>query len=122
MSAPESPGPEALPPEPAVAPEDEGPLEARVREVAHDANDALNGISDALGLTEKVERHPYGAVAAALGLGYVVGGGLFTPTTVRLVKLGLKLASVPLVRDRLVDAAEVAVDHLVNGAARPPQE
>lgn len=122
MSAPETAGPEALPPEAPAAAEDEGTLEARVREVAHDANDALNGISDALGLTARVEKHPYAAVAAALGVGYVVGGGLFTPTTVRLVKLGLKLASVPLVRDRLVDAAEVAVDHLVNGAQKPPQE
>jgi hypothetical protein len=122
MSAPETAGPEALPPESPAPAEGEGTLEARVREVAHDANDALNGISDALGLTERVEQHPYGAVAAALGLGYVVGGGLFTPTTVRLVKLGLKLASVPLVRERLVEAAEVSVDHLVNGAQKPPQE
>ncbi len=119
MSAPDD---AAAPLEPEISEPGEGTLDARVRALAHDANDALNGMSDALGLTEKVERHPYGIVAAALGLGYVVGGGLFTPTTVRLVQLGLKLASVPLVKSRLMDAAEIAVDHVVNGAKPPSQE
>ena len=38
-----------------------------------------------------VRRHPYGTVAAALGIGYALGGGIFTPLTSRLVRLGLRI-------------------------------
>lgn len=82
----------------------------QLMDLAKNANSALNGLSDAIGLTEKVEKNPYGMIAAALGVGYVVGGGLFTPTTARLVRMGMKLASVPMVRDRLLDVAESALD------------
>lgn len=113
MSAPipES-GPAAGGPQPFPAEE----LKQTVEHFAKDANSALNGVADAVGLTEKVARQPYGMVLAALGLGYVVGGGLFTPTTMRLVRLGMKLASVPPIRDRLLDLAESAVDSVVQNA------
>ena len=75
---------------------------------------AINGVADAVGLTEKVEKNPYAMVGAALGLGYVVGGGLLTPTTMRLLKLGFKLASITPVRNQLLDAAEELVDGLVS--------
>ena len=91
-------------------------LKQTVEHLAKDANSALNGIADAVGLTEKVDRAPYAMVAAALGVGYVVGGGLFTPTTMRLLRLGLKLASVPPIRERLLDLAESAVDSVVQNA------
>jgi hypothetical protein len=82
----------------------------QVAEVLQNANSAINGVADAVGLSEKVEKAPYGMVAAALGVGYVLGGGLFTPTTFRLLRLGMKLASIPAVRDKLLDVAEAAVD------------
>jgi hypothetical protein len=48
----------------------------------------------------RAKAHPYGAVAAAIGLGYVLGGGLFTRLTARLLKAGVRvgadLATVPL--------------------------
>ncbi len=103
-----APPPEAAPEtEPRTAGEDV--LEG-LESLAKNANAALNGLSDAAGLTPKVDAHPYGMVAAALGVGYVVGGGLFTPTTLRLVRMGMKLASLPMVRDRLLDVAEAAID------------
>lgn len=82
----------------------------QVAEVLHNANSALNGVADAVGLTEKVEKSPYGMVAAALGIGYVLGGGLLTPTTFRVLRIGMKLAAIPAVRDKLLDVAEAAVD------------
>ncbi len=91
-----------------------------VRQVAHNTNDALNGLSDAAGLTPRVQESPYGMLAAALGVGYVVGGGLFTPTTARLIRLGMKLAAIPLVRDRLLDAAEGAVDGILRATTEAP--
>lgn len=89
-----------------------------VVELAKDANSALNGVADAVGLTEKVEKAPYAMLAAALGVGYVVGGGLFTPTTTRLLRLGMKLASIPQVRERLLDVAEAAIDGVLAKSAK----
>lgn len=86
----------------------------QVTEVLQNANSALNGVADAVGITEKVEQSPYGMVAAALGVGYVLGGGLFTPTTFRVLRIGMKLASIPAVRDRLLDVAESAVDGILS--------
>lgn len=97
-------------------------LGEQVAALAHDANSALNGVSDALGLTERVEKNPYGMLAAALGAGYVVGGGLFTPTTARLLRIGLKLASVPVVKERLLDLAEAAVDGVLAQTKKPDGE
>lgn len=96
-------------------------LGEQLKELAHNANSALNGVSDAVGLTEKVEQSPYGMVAAALGVGYVLGGGLFTPTTMRLLRLGAKLAAIPAVRDRLLDVAEATVDGLVSRMQEPEE-
>jgi hypothetical protein len=89
-----------------------------VVELAKNANSAINGVADAVGLTPKVEQAPYAMVAAALGIGYVVGGGLFTPTTARLFQLGMKLAAVPAVRDRLLDVAEGVIDGVLQQAKK----
>lgn len=96
---------------------DESPLEPLIA-VAKDANSALNGISDAVGLSDKVEKQPYGMVAAAVGIGYVIGGGLLTPTTMRLARLAMKLAAVPPVRDRLIEVAEALVDGVLAQAQK----
>jgi hypothetical protein len=92
----------------------------QVTEALQNANSALNGVADAVGLTERVQQSPYGMVAAALGVGYVLGGGLFTPTTLRVLRLGMKLAAIPAVRDRLLDVAESAVDQVL--ASQPKNE
>lgn len=97
-------------------------LGERLKALAHDANAALNGVADATGLTEKVEANPYGMMAAALGVGYVLGGGLFTPTTMRLLRMGARLATIPLVRDKLLDMAEAAIDGLVSQRKKQPPE
>ena len=101
------------------APPEEMPIPSldSVKELAKDANSALNGLSDAVGLTEHVEKAPYAMIGAALGVGYVIGGGLFTPTTARLIRMGMKLAAIPQVRDRLLDVAEAAIDGVMSNAA-----
>ena len=94
-----------------VTPEPESqPVLETIKGLAKDANSAVNGVSDAVGLTEQVERAPYAMIGAALGAGYILAGGLFTPTTTRLLRLGMKLAQIPQVRDRLLDVAEAAID------------
>jgi hypothetical protein len=52
-----------------------------------------------------VRDHPVGALATAVGVGYAVGGGLFTRLTSRLVqvafRLGVKLALLPMLEREL---------------------
>jgi len=75
--------------------------------------DSFTDLGDALDIKGRVDRHPFGTVAAALGIGYVLGGGLFTPLTGRIVRLGvrigMRLAVLPLFRQeiaQLVDSIE----------------
>ena len=75
--------------------------------------DSFSDLGDALDVKGRVDRHPYGTVAAALGIGYVLGGGLFTPLTGRIVRMGvrigMRLAVLPLLRQeiaQLVDTIE----------------
>jgi len=69
--------------------------------------DSFSDIGDALDIKGRVERHPFGTVAAALGIGYVLGGGLFTPLTGRIVRLGvrigMRLAVLPLLKQEMAE-------------------
>ena len=60
-------------------------------------------------LKGQVNRHPYGTVAAALGIGYALGGGIFTPLTSRLVRLGLRVgiraALLPILKTQISELA-----------------
>jgi len=63
---------------------------------------------------QMVDEHPWRAVGVALGAGYVLGGGLLTPLTGRLLygvlRIGLRLAALPLIRDELMSLVESATD------------
>jgi len=84
------------------------------REFYDEARDATEGLAEAVDLKGRVGRNPYGMVALALGTGYLLGGGLFTKTTGRLFRLGLKVAAVPMVRDELLTFAETAIDGVLD--------
>jgi hypothetical protein len=81
--------------------------------------EAASDFVTALDVRRRVHEHPYGALAAAAGLGYVLGGGLFTRLTARLLKVGARvgaaLATVPSLV-RAVDALAAA-----NRARRQPR-
>ena len=72
---------------------------AELRGTAADFGRALN-------LRGRTQRHPYLMVAASAGLGYLLGGGLFTRTTARLLGVASRVAALPLVRSELVSLAE----------------
>jgi hypothetical protein len=76
-----------------------------------DARGAVTDLSDSIDLKGRMERNPYAMLAAAAGVGYVLGGGLFTPLTARIVRLGVRLAALPFVKDELVGMAESALDN-----------
>jgi ElaB/YqjD/DUF883 family membrane-anchored ribosome-binding protein len=48
-----------------------------------------------------VQERPLAAVAAAFGVGYLLGGGLFTRTTGRLIGLGWRLGGMALAKQVL---------------------
>jgi hypothetical protein len=73
------------------------------------ARGAVTDLNETLDIKGRVERNPYGMVAAAIGVGYVLGGGLFTPLTARIIKLGVRLAMLPFVKDELLGMAETAL-------------
>lgn len=83
-----------------------------------DARGAVSDLSSTLDLKGRVQRNPYGTIAAAIGVGYLLGGGLFTPLTARIVRLGMRLAAVPLVKDELLSMAESALQGFSAGANR----
>jgi hypothetical protein len=47
-------------------------------------------LRDGFDLQGRVQRNPYGMVAGALAVGYVLGGGLFTRLTERVVGAALR--------------------------------
>ena len=96
-------------------------LGKRIEKVGHTAEhvwdrtrDSVSDIRDALDIPGRVERHPYGTVAAAVGIGYVLGGGLFSPLTASIVRLGvrigLKLAVLPLLKQEMAELVETLDD------------
>lgn len=79
------------------------------QQLIDDTRGAVADIGQRLDLRGRVERNPYGMLVAAVGVGYVLGGGLFTPLTGRILKLGLRLAALPIVKDELMGMAEAAL-------------
>jgi hypothetical protein len=80
---------------------------------AHE-REAIAKVEEAVDLRGHVDRHPYGTVVAAVGAGYVLGGGLFTALTARLLRTGLRLAVrlavIPVLERELVGLAESMVE------------
>ncbi|MCI0574432.1 MAG: hypothetical protein L0Y66_27175 [Myxococcaceae bacterium] len=87
-----------------------------------DARGAVDELNASLDLKGRVERNPYAMVAAAFGVGYLLGGGLFTPLTARVVRLGVRLAALPFVKDELIRMAEVALENVKASRASPTGE
>jgi len=78
--------------------------------------ETMTDLKERLDIEGRVSRNPYGMMAAALGVGYVLGGGLFSPLTGRLVsfgmRMGLKLAAIPFLENELRGLSE----SMLNGA------
>lgn len=91
---------------------------ADAQQLWSNARGAVTDLRDTMDLRGRVERNPYLMVAAALGVGYVLGGGLFTRTTGRLLRLGVRLAALPMVKDELLGMAEAVMHGVEVGASR----
>ena len=99
------------------------------QELLTEARDTVSDLRKTLDLTARMERHPYAMLAAAAAVGYVLGGGLFTSATARLVRLGIKLAAFPLIKNELFNLAESSLAGFgasggseASGSTGPPSE
>lgn len=84
----------------------------RLLSAVEEARESINTtIED---VRERVQKQPVKTLALAVGAGYVVGGGLFTPLTGRLfytgLRIALRLAALPLVREELMALVEAISD------------
>ena len=87
-------------------------IESSAQHLLEEAKGVMSDLRDTLDLRSRVERHPYGTLLAAAAVGYLLGGGLFTSLTGNLVRLGLRLAAVPLIKDELMNLAQSALSGL----------
>lgn len=71
---------------------------------------------ESLDIPGRVRRNPYGTILAAAGAGYVLGGGLFSPLTARIIRFGIRIATLPILRDKLLNAAQSVLE----GLPKPP--
>ena len=90
----------------------------RVSDTAQEAwtrtRDTVSELKERLDVDGRVRRHPYGMMAAAVGVGYVLGGGFFSPLTARLfrtaLRLGVRLAAIPFLENEIRGFAEAVVE------------
>jgi len=64
-------------------------------------------LRETLDIKGRLKRNPYGMVAGALGMGFVLGGGLFTRITARIVGAGLRIglmAALPILEKQIAQA------------------
>jgi hypothetical protein len=79
-------------------------FEANARRRAKDAGTVL---CETLDIRSRIERNPYGMLAGALSIGFVLGGGLLSRFTARIVGAGLRIglmASIPVIEKAIVQA------------------
>jgi hypothetical protein len=83
-----------------------------VRGLASEISSAAKEIRAKVDLGPMVQEHPFRTVLIAAGVGYVLGGGLFTPLTGTLVRVGARAMLLPMLRNQL--------SNLAAGAAQEP--
>ena len=67
-------------------------------------DDSSGTLREVLDIEGRLRRNPYGMVAGALVVGFVMGGGLFTRLTARIAGAGLRMglaAAWPLLQQEL---------------------
>jgi hypothetical protein len=67
-------------------------------------DDTPGTLREVLDIEGRLQRNPYGMVASALAIGFVMGGGLFTRLTARIAGVGLRIglaAAWPLLQQQL---------------------
>lgn len=61
--------------------------------------------------SEAIQKHPIRSVCIAAGVGYLLGGGLFSPLTGRLLKVGGRAMLLPILRNQFESMVAGASTH-----------
>ena len=72
-------------------------------------------LRESLDLQGRVERNPYGMMAGAIGVGFILGGGIFTRLGARIVGAGMRaglMAALPLLQRQAGRIIEQSFDNL----------
>lgn len=80
--------------------------ERSVRDIASELGDAAVELYERVDIGRQVQEHPYRTLAVAAGVGYVLGGGLFTPLTGALVRVGMRAMLLPMLQSTLQGMSE----------------
>lgn len=78
------------------------------RRLADDVGRVYDQVKETGSLRDIYDRNPYAVLAAAAGAGYVLGGGLFTPFTKRIAKIGMKALVVPVALSKIKGITQAA--------------
>ncbi len=70
-----------------------------------DARGAASELARTIDLKGRIDRNPLAMVAAGFGIGFVLGGGLFSRSAGRLLGWGLRLAVMPYLKYELLGRA-----------------
>jgi hypothetical protein len=94
---------------------DDGPDDETEEDKEDVTESVMGNVRGAIGTL--VDEHPVGALAAAAGIGYALGGGLFTQLTSRLLRWGLRLG----VQFAVLPALEREIADLAGGLGKSPK-
>ncbi len=83
-------------------------LGASAQQLWGEARGAAEDLSQTLNVRSRVDKHPYLMLAAAAGVGYFLGGGLFTSFTAKLAGIGIQVAAITFLKHELANVAEGA--------------
>jgi hypothetical protein len=85
---------------------------ARLMNAFDEAKRSVTTLAD--DVQDQLEEHPFRTLGLAVGAGYLLGGGLFSALTGRLLfgglRIGVRLAAIPLVREELMGIIESMTD------------
>jgi hypothetical protein len=88
---------------------------------SHAQTGSIDLLREALDIEGRTERNPYGMVLGALGVGFVLGGGIFTRLGAKLVGAGVRvgvMAALPLFQKQLGRIIEQSLDNLESNTNR----
>lgn len=77
-------------------------------ELVQEVKLAAEEIRDRLDIQGRMERAPYQTMAIAMGVGYVLGGGLFSRLTGKALRVAFKAMLVPMINAKLMELGEAA--------------
>ena len=70
------------------------------------------------GLSWRMRHHPYQTLLVAAGVGYILGGGLFTRLTLNLLRVGFRMGALPIAQRELLGVAQAATGAKSNPTIR----